>query len=118
MALIPIPELEKFKPILIQQAQELRQKKQPLLNQVLLSSSLLRWGVKPNFITIQNTLDLNQLVEDDEFSMFNANIANMLPYKVKKIGTSLKLSLFNYYCPAYNNVLFLENIILSQKSND
>ncbi len=115
MALKTIPELEKFKPILIQQAQELEQKKQPFLNQVLLSSSLLRWGVKPNFITVQNTLDLTQLIEDEQFSFFIANMASMLPKQLKKTFTASKVGKFKYYCPAYNNVLLLENIILHQK---
>lgn len=118
MALKPIPELEKFKPILIQQAQELRQKKQPLLNQVLLSSSLLRWGVKPSIIKIQNNQNLIEIIEDESFSFFIANMASMLPNQLKKTITASALGKFYYYCPAYNNVLLLENIILSQKLND
>ncbi len=115
MALKPIPELEKFKPILIKQAQELEQKRQPFLNQVLLSSSLIRWGVKPDFIEVQNTLNLTQLIEDEQFSFFIANMASMLPNQLKKSFTASKLGTFKYYCPAYNNVLLLENIILHQK---
>ena len=83
--------------------------------QVLLSSSLLNWGVKPNFIEVQNTLDLTQLIEDEQFSFFIANMASMLPKQLKKSFTATRVGIFKYYCPAYNNVLLLENIILQQK---
>jgi len=114
MALKPIPALEKFRPILIQQAQALQEKKQPFLLQVLLSSSLLNWGVKPSLITMKKQ-SLTQIIEDEQFSFFIANMASMLPKQLKKSFTATRVGIFKYYCPAYNNVLLLENIILQQK---
>lgn len=115
MALKPIPELEKFKPLLIQQALELQEKQQPFLLQVLLSSTLLNLGIKPSLITIKKKQSLTQIIEDEQFSFFIANMASMLPNQLKKSFTDSKLGIFKYYCPAYNNVLLLENIILHQK---
>lgn len=115
MNLKPIPEIEIFKPILIKQAIELQQKKQPFLKQVLLSSALLNWGIRPNALTFQSNQDLTALIEDETFSFFIANMASMLPSQLKKVLTASALGKFSYYCPAYNNVLLLENIILNQK---
>jgi hypothetical protein len=115
MALKPIPAIENFRPILVQQTQELQQKTQSFLSQVLLSSALLNWGIKPSALTIQSNQDLKALIEDETFSFFIANMASILPSKIKKILTASSLGKFNYYCPAYNNVLLLENIILHQK---
>lgn len=115
MTLKPIPAIEKFRPILIQQTQELLQKKQSFLNQVLLSSTLLNWGVRPTEQTFQSNQDLTVLIEDEKFSFFIANMASMLPTQLKKVFTASTLGKFNYYCPAYNNVLLIENIILHQQ---
>ncbi|MDO8995333.1 MAG: hypothetical protein Q7U77_01780 [Sediminibacterium sp.] len=115
MALKPIPELEKFKPMLIQQALEMQEKQKPFLLQVLLSSTLLNWGIKPSLITVNKKQSLTQIIEDEQFSFFIANMASMLPNQLKKSFTTSKLGTFKYYCPAYNNVLLLENIILHQK---
>lgn len=115
MALNPIPAIENFRPILVQQTQELQQKTQSFLSQVLLSSALLNWGIKPNEINIQSNQNLKGLIEDESFSFFIANMASILPGQLKKTFTASSLGKFNYYCPAFNNVLLLENIILHQK---
>jgi len=115
MTLKPFPALEKFRLELIEQTKELLQKKQPFLYQVLLSSALLNWGIKPDLIILQNDQNLTYLIEDEDFSFFIANMASMLPKQLKKSITASKLGKFKYYCPAYNNALLLENIILQQK---
>jgi hypothetical protein len=115
MTLKPFPALEKFRLELIEQTKELLQKKQPFLYQVLLSSALLNWGVQPKSMIIQSNQNLTELIEDEAFSFFIANMASMLPGQLKKTFTTSGLGKFNYYCPAYNHVLVLENIILNQQ---
>jgi len=112
MALKPIPALEKYKPDLINQATQLLQREKGFMDQVLLSSALLNWGIKPNIITINQTQALQNLIEDESFSFFIANMGSMLPNQLKKISTASSLLIFKYYCPAYNNVLLLENQVL------
>ncbi|MFY8025151.1 MAG: hypothetical protein ACOVNO_07375 [Sediminibacterium sp.] len=113
MSLKPIQALENFKPKLIEQTLALQKKTSTFLNQVLLSSALLNWGVKQNLITIQSRQNLFELIDDEDFSFFIANMASMLPLKLKKIVSATSISKFKYYCPAFNNVLVLENILLN-----
>jgi len=47
MAVKPIPELEKLKPQLIEDAKQALLSSDNFLDQVLLSTSLLRWGASP-----------------------------------------------------------------------
>jgi hypothetical protein len=115
MSLKPIQDLENFRLKLIEQTIALQQKPQLFLNQVLLSSALFNWGISHRSLIIHNNKDLTELIEDESFSFFIANMASMLPTRLKKTLTATNLGKFKYYCPAYNNVLVLENIILHQK---
>ncbi len=115
MSLKPIQDLENFRPKLIEQTIALQQKPQPFLNQILLSSALLNWSKRPSSLIIQNNQDLTELIEDESFSFFIANMASMLPSQLKKIISASSLGKFKYYCPAFNNVLLLENIVLHQQ---
>jgi hypothetical protein len=117
MASTTIPALENFKPDLIQQAISLQQNDQPLLNHILLSSSLINWGVKPDTRIVPSVKSLQETIENENFSFFIANMASMLPLQLKKILTASTFGKFQYYCPAYNNVLFLENIVLYNSIN-
>jgi len=115
MSLKPIQDLENFRPKLIEQTIALQQKTQPFLNQILLSSALLNWSVRPSSLEIQKNQQLTELIEDETFSFFIANMASMLPSQLKKVITASSLGKFKYYCPAYNNVLLIENIVLHQQ---
>jgi len=118
MTLKPIPELEKFKSELIKQTTQLYDQKTTFMEKVLLSTSLINWGEKPPKMLLKTDLKLHNIIEDEKFSFFIANMTSMLPGQLKKVTTALKLGRFTYYCPAYNNVLLLENIILHQKLNN
>ncbi len=112
MSLKPIPSLEKFRQDLIAQAKQLQQTKQDFLEQVILSSALLNWGEMPVSIQINENKSLRELIEAEEFSFFIANMASMLPNQMKKMLGSISVGKFTYYCPAYNNVLLIENMVL------
>jgi hypothetical protein len=112
MSLKPIPSLEKFRQDLIVQAKQLQQTKQDFLEQVILSSALLNWGEMPVSIQINENKSLRELIEAEEFSFFIANMASMLPNQMKKMLGSISVGKFTYYCPAYNNVLLIENMVL------
>lgn len=117
MSLKPIPSLESLKPQLINQATTLFNQSNSFMEQILLSTSLLKWGAKPPEISIGPNQDLTSLIEDETFSFFIANMGSIYPDQVKKFLTKSKLGTFYYYSPGYNNLLVLENIIWQKRLN-
>lgn len=115
MSIKPIEALESFKSKLIEQTLTLQEQSSSFLHKVLLSTALLNWSVQPKSMIVQSNQNLAELIEDEAFSFFIANMASMLPGQLKKTFTTSGLGKFKYYCPAYNNVLILENIILNQQ---
>lgn len=115
MSVKPIPSLESLKPQLIKQATTLFNQSNSFMEQILLSTSLLKWGAEPPEISIGPDQDLTQLIEDETFSFFIANMGSIYPDQVKKFLTRSKLGTFYYYSPAYNNLLVLENLIWQKR---
>ena len=115
MSLQPIPSLEKLKPQLIEDTKKALASATTFMDQVILSTSLLRWGVEPPKIIIDETKSLIDLIEDEQFYFFIASMASMLPDPWKKRVTNMGVGTFYYYCPAYNNLLLLENLIWQKR---
>ena len=115
MQLKPIPQLEKYKYILINDAQQLLASSDNFMDKLLIQTSLMRWGILPASININTDQSLQSIIEDESFSFFIANIASMLPNQFKKAVGYLGAGKFYYYCAAYNNLLLLENIVLQQQ---
>lgn len=111
MQLKPIAALEKNREALIGDARKLLENPLPFMDQVLLQTALMRWGVQPAIIQINQKKSLAELIEDDSFSFFIANMASMLPDGLKKTAGAAGVGKFYYFCPAYNNLLVLENLI-------
>lgn len=111
MQLKPIAPLEKNRESLIGDARKLLENPLPFMDQVLLQTALMRWGVQPAIIQINQKKSLAELIEDDSFSFFIANMASMLPDGLKKTAGAAGVGKFYYFCPAYNNLLVLENLI-------
>jgi hypothetical protein len=103
-----IPELEKYKKELIADAQLYYREANSFLDKIILSTSLLRWGAPPP--------DQFSNLPDDTFVFFVANMASMLPNPFTLFLIKSNIGKFDYYCPAYNNVLVLENVILRNQT--
>ncbi|GAC1443259.1 MAG: hypothetical protein NVSMB63_12130 [Sediminibacterium sp.] len=108
MTASPIPALEAYRPQLIEDARQALEQSNNFIDKVILSTSLLRWGVAPPVVEIHKVTDLHALVEDESFSFFIANIASMLPDPLKQWIGEIGGGKFYYFCPAYNNLLVLE----------
>jgi hypothetical protein len=116
MSLKPIPELDMYKDSLISFTKGKLLKTNNFLEQILLQTSLMRWGVQPSeVITVKNNSELINRIEDEDFSFFIANMASMLPNELKKTAGAIGLGKFYYFCPAYNYVLILENLLEQKK---
>jgi hypothetical protein len=111
MQVKPITELEKHKPALIENAKSYLQKDIPFMEKLLLATALKRWGINSSISISTNEKSIEALIESEDFSFFIANMASMYPNKMKKLVGKAKIGEFRYYCPAYNHVLVLENIL-------
>lgn len=109
MALKPISSLEKFRPQLIEDTKQALASADTFMDEVILSTSLLRWGVVPPEGKPREAGSLEELVEDEKFSFFIASMASILPDPFKQWMSGM--GKFYYYCPAYNNALLLENLV-------
>lgn len=80
------------------------------IEQVILTSSLMRFGVKPTPVQLHRKLRYDQ----ERFPFYVANLASMLSDPFKRWFAKTGLFSINYICPAYNYVLLLENKLLYQ----
>ncbi len=110
-----IMALEALKSQMVNDAKELLLQSPSFLEQVILSTALLKWGIAPPVVTPKTVTSLRELTEDESFSFFIANMASMLPDQLKQLAGKTQLGKFYYYCPAYNQLLLLEHFITSQR---
>jgi len=116
MSVKPIPSLEKYKPQLIEDTKTALASAKTFMDKVILSTSLLRWGVQPPEIVIDKTSHLIDLIEDEEYYFFIASMASVLPNPWKQRVTDIKFATFYYYCPAFNHLLLLENLVWRKRT--
>jgi hypothetical protein len=115
MALKPIPALEQYKSQLILSAKNCYTHSNSFLEKIILSTTLMRWGIDMPTMVITAQSNLIELIEEDDYPFFIANIASMLTNPFKKIASSTGLVKFTYHSPAYNQLLLLENLVWQQK---
>jgi hypothetical protein len=114
MSVRPIPLLEDRRQQLIEQALAAMDNATGFMDQVILSTALLRWGVKPPVVKPRETENLEALIEEEDFSFFIANMASMLPDPLKQWVGGAGVGKFYYHCPAYNYALVLEYMLLNR----
>jgi len=117
MSVKPIVTLEKLKPQLIKEAQDALAHTNQFMDQIILSTSLLRWGVKPPVKEIRFPKSLESLIEENSFAFYIGNIGSMLPNPWKKWIVGSYVGKFYYISEAYNNLLVLEYLALKKKYN-
>lgn len=111
----PVAALEKYRPQLIEDAKKCFANATSITEKMILQTTLMRLGVT----TIPPiTIDYNNLfrdIENNDFIYFIANMSSFLKNPYKRLIGNTRLVKYNYYCPAYNDVLFLENLLISVK---
>ncbi len=117
MSVSPIPALEKYKQQLIDDAKEALITSDHFMDQVILSTALLRWGVDPPVTKPHAIKNIDELIEENNFSFFIANMASMLPDPLKEWMGGAGVGKFYYYSAAYNNLLVLENLVWRKRRN-
>jgi hypothetical protein len=114
MSVKPIPSLEKYRAQLIEDTRQALDVSDNFMDQIILSTSLLRWGIEPPAMKVHEANSLTELIEDGDFSFFIANMASMLPDPLKQWMGGAGVGKFYYDCDGYNNLLVLEYLALKK----
>ena len=112
-----IPELEQYKSQLVADALLSYKEAGNFLDKIILSTSLQRWGVKMPIDELANETENYCNAPDKEFVFFVANMAAMLPNPLTRFMIQSNIGRFDYYCPAYNDVLVLENLMMKKMTH-
>jgi hypothetical protein len=81
----------------------------------LLSTALIKWGEKPPALLLPNENEIESSIEKNDFPFFVGNIPSYLPKTIRHIMIGLKMGVFYHYCPAYNDALLLEYLVLKKQ---
>ncbi len=109
----PISALEKYRPQLIEDAKTCYAKAKNIPEKIILQTALMRLGNK-GFAPVEiNGNALFEEIEENNFIYFIANMASYFRNPFKDVVGDMAIVKFNYYCPAYNDALFLENLMMA-----
>lgn len=117
MSAFHIPELEVYKQQLIDDAQKEFASSTNVMDRILLSTSLMQLGAKPElppFTSINDFENTNQ----KQFIFFQARAAYSYPTPLKQMMLHFSYINYYFYCPAYYKVLWLENLVWQQHVNN
>jgi hypothetical protein len=116
MSAFHIPELDQYKEQLIADAQKEFDASTNVMDKILLSTSLMRLGVKeenymPPYASISEFENSNQ----KQYIFFQARAAYSYPTPFKQIFLHWSYINYYFYCPAYYKILWLENLLLQKR---
>jgi hypothetical protein len=115
MSVKKIPQLEELKVKLITDAVHEFTHSDNILEKIILNTAILKWGYIPPQIQLPTTDIIESKIEKNNFSFFVGNIPSYFQDFFRKYATKKKACLFYHYCPAYNDVLLLEFLVLKNK---
>lgn len=110
MGAFHIPELEQYKPQLINDINSLLKKSNNVMDQIILRTSLLRLGATTaefDLYSIKEFEESNQ----QQYIFFQARAAFSYPTPFKQIFLHWSYITYYFYCPAYNKILWLEYLV-------
>lgn len=115
MSIRPVPQLEALKPKLVERANEQLTKTHNLLERIILSSALMKWGEHPASIQLPSLDALQNELEQNDFSFFAGNVPSYFSDWLRKYASNGNVFIYHHYCPAFNDVLLLEYLLLKNK---
>ncbi len=111
MSAFNIPELEVYKQQLINDAQNEFTASTNVMDKILLSTSLMRLGIKTNyFLPPFSSIKEFEMSNQKQFIFFQARAAFSYPTPFKQIMLHWSYINYYFYCPAYYKILWLENL--------
>jgi len=105
-----IPELEIYKPQLIDDIKSVLQKSNNVMDKIILSTSLLRLGADAPSIDIAG-ISAFEKSNQKQYIFFQARAAFPYPSPFKQIFLHWSYINYYFYCPAYNKMLWLEYLV-------
>jgi Tfp pilus assembly protein PilV len=114
MAAAKPPALERYRQQLIEEAWMQYQKANNFLDRIILSTALMRLGAVPPAMEEESIQQYCQS-PNNNFVFFVANMASMLPNPLMRFMLRSNIGRFDYYCPAYNDALVLEYLLLRKR---
>ena len=112
MSIKPIPGLEEMKGALVREAQVQLQQSRNEFEKIILSSALMKWNADA---IIQRDIRTNE-VEKNDLPFFIGNIPSIFHRVLQKPLFKKGIAIYYHYCPAYNNVLLLEYLVLKNEN--
>jgi hypothetical protein len=112
MSIKKIPQLEVLKVKLITDAANELVRTNNLLEKIILRSAILKWGYTPPSFQLPVLNEIENKIEKNNFCFFVGNIPSYFPDILQKVATNKDFGTFFHYCPAYNDVLLLEYLVL------
>lgn len=110
-----IPELESLKVKLLTDAVQEFAHTKNVLEKIILSSAIQKWGYIPPAFELPSASEIEAGIEQNDFSFFVGNIPSYFPGWLRKYATEKATGLFYHYCPAYNDALLLEYLVLKNQ---
>lgn len=114
MSISKIPQLEALKQKLISDAVTAFQQSDNPLEKMILSSAIIKWGSVPPSFNLQSAYEAEE-IHHNNFPFFIGNIPSYQPNFIRKLLTASDIEVFYHYCPAYNDALLLEYLLLNKK---
>jgi hypothetical protein len=111
MSAFNIAELLPYKDQLIADANHLLSKRDNIMEQIILRTSLLYLGAVAPPLKINTIADFEK-TEQEQFVFFQARAAFAQPTPVKQVFLHWSYLIYFFYCPAYNKALWLEYLVL------
>lgn len=112
MSIKPINDLEILKPQLIDIAKQRLTSSDNMFEKIILSAALIKWNVKPEILNI-NASEINS-IEKNKLPFFIGNIPSYFNRSLKGKFIDLRLLMYYHYCPAWNDCLLLEYLLLNK----
>ena len=115
MAVKDVPALEQLKPGLVTLARGRLQSSNNMLEKIILTITLLKWNEDPPSLnlTTSNVRD----IETNDLPFFIGNIPSYFKQPWKEDFMSLRLLMYYHYCPAWNDCLLMEYLVLRQQKS-
>jgi hypothetical protein len=110
MGKFDIPALQPYRQQIVADIRSAMQTTDNIMDDVILSTSLLRLGEKPARLPITSMQDFNNS-NQQQFVFYQARAASQLGNPFKRLLLNFSMLNYHFFCPAYNKVLLLEYLV-------
>jgi hypothetical protein len=115
MSVKEISELEALKTKLITDAANELSHSDNTIEKIILSITILKLGYTPPVIGSISATDVENRIEKNDFAFFIGNVPSYFHDTFRKYATTNHMGLFYHYCPAWNDVLLMEYLVLKNR---